>query len=265
MRCDMMLLFLLPCLSAAQLTLTGGKGSGDAKRPSSHLVEALGGRLRRLFAPVPGIKLPTEHDGAKVSQGMTNGKPAVTAAAQRPNRDSVSMNGFSEDYGWGQDVVRAKERKARFAEEGARIVTVGKPMNIVLEEDKLGDVYVSEVTPGGNGAIAGVQVGDRVAMVSAVFGNDMWSTQGAGLSRVQKAIQVRAGRDCKLVLQNEKEKKKAEQATKKSAKAKADEFLAQKAKRDTLLAELNEEKGQAVKSGFGLLGKKNFGLWGSED
>ena len=134
-------------------------------------------------------------------------------------------------------MVRAQERKARFAEEGARVVEVAKPLGLVLEEDRNGDVFVAEVVKGGNGDISGVLVGDRVAMVSATFGNDMWSTQGAGLSRTMKAIKVRVGNSCKLVLQNKAEKAKADKMTKMSAAKKVEEFKRQAAKKNELLAE----------------------------
>jgi len=164
----------------------------------------------------------------------------------------------------GQDVVRRKERNARAAENGDRIVEVVKPLGCILEEDKNGDVFVAEVTPGSNGAIAGLQAGERISMVSATFGSEMWSTQGAGISRVTKAIKVRAGRTVKLVVQNEKEIKKAKSRASESAEAKAERFLAEQAKRDQLLKEVESERKNALKGGFGIF-KKNMGLWGSED
>ena len=196
--------------------------------------------------------------------GMRSSSVTSVAAQRRSSSAPLSMAGFSEDFGWGQDVVRRQERNARFAEEGARVVEIVKPLGIVLEEDKNGDVYVAEVSPGGNGAKSGVMVGDRVSMVSATFGNELWSTQGAGLSRVIKAIKVRVGNSVKLVLQNKAEKAKAEKNAKLSAAAKVEEFKRQAAKRDKLLAEVESERKQAFGAGFGLF-QKNFGLWGSND
>jgi len=50
------LLFLLPCLSVSQFTL-GGKGGDEGQPPSSNLLSAISGHLRRLFMdPTPGIK-----------------------------------------------------------------------------------------------------------------------------------------------------------------------------------------------------------------
>merc|ERR1712094_144512 len=46
-----------------------------------------------------------------------------------------------------------------------------------------------------------------IQMCSATFGNQMWSTRGAGLDRVMRAIEVRAGPTCSLVLQSKAEQK----------------------------------------------------------
>jgi len=193
---------------------------------------------------------------------------AVSAAAFiPPSRGSTGLtkvNGFSNDYGWGQDVIRRKERDARAAERGDRIVEVVKPLGVILEEDKNGDVFVAEVTPGSNGAIAGLQAGERISMVSATFGDEMWSTQGAGMTRVQKAIKVRSGRTVKLVVQNEKEIKAKQKQASESAEVKAQRFLAEQAKRDKLLKEVEADRKQAAKGGFGVF-KKNFGLWGDKE
>lgn len=101
-------------------------------------------------------------------------------------------------------------------------------------------------------------------MVSATFGPEMWSTKGAGLSRVTNAIKVRVGTSVKLVVQNEKEAKKRAAEAKFSAEVKKERFLAEAAKRDSLLKEIESDNKSAVKSGFGLF-KKNFGLWGNQD
>jgi C-terminal processing protease CtpA/Prc len=141
---------------------------------------------------------------------------------------------------------------------------VQKPLGALLEEDKNGDVFITEVQPGSNAARAGLVAGERISMVSATFGNELWSVNGAGLGRVQKAIQVRVGTTVKLVVQNEKEKKKVAKAATMSADEKAERFLAEQSKRDTLLKQLNTEAKDAAKGGFGLF-KKNFGIWGNDE
>jgi hypothetical protein len=97
-------------------------------------------------------------------------------------------------------------------------------------------------------------------MVSATFGNELWSTQGAGISRVQKAIKVRSGPTVKLVVQNLKEMTARKKEVNLSADVKKARFLAEAAQRESLLKEIEQDNKEAVKSGFGLF-KKNFGLW----
>lgn len=54
-----------------------------------------------------------------------------------------------------------------------------------LEEDENGNVYVKSIEKNGRADKSGmVFVGDIVAMVSATFGDDMWSARGVGLDRV---------------------------------------------------------------------------------
>ena len=80
-----------------------------------------------------------------------------------------------------------------------------------LDEDSEGNAYVKSIEPNGRAAKSGlVFVGDRVAMVQAVFGEDMWSTRNAGLTRTLSCIKMRNGKPTKLVLeaQNEAEEKK---------------------------------------------------------
>ena len=150
------------------------------------------------------------------------------------------------------------------AGQGDRVVEVFKPLGCILEEDQKGDVFVAEVTPGSNGADAGLKVGERISMVSATFGNELWSTQGAGLSRVQRAIQVRSGRTVKLVVQNKDEMKKAKKEANVSEEKKLERFLTEQKRRDSLLKEIEGETKSAVSGGFGLF-KKNLGLWGDKE
>jgi hypothetical protein len=41
-----------------------------------------------------------------------------------------------------------------------------------------------------------VQKGDLVTMISATFGDEMWSARGAGLSMIMQAIKVRRKAEC---------------------------------------------------------------------
>ena len=173
--------------------------------------------------------------------------PSTTRTTLQSWQPNTNFNGEQENR------LTDFERAARDAGAGERKVTIRKPLGLVLDARPGGDVYVKEVTPGGNAeAIGQVKVGDTIQMCSATFGNQMWSTRGAGLDRVMRAIEVRAG-PCSLVLQS-----KAEQRN-----FLADMFGQQKkvqqqriedaaTKRETLEAEVKAERDEAAKGWFGI-------------
>uniref|UniRef100_A0A7S2RXM9 PDZ domain-containing protein n=1 Tax=Rhizochromulina marina TaxID=1034831 RepID=A0A7S2RXM9_9STRA len=189
--------------------------------------------------------------------------PGRAAPTKLVPRRTEPLQGFNDEYGWGQDVVRRKEREQRAAEAGDRVVEVAKPLGAILEEDNNGDVFVASVMPGSNAERAGLKPGELISMVSATFGNELWSAKGAGLGRVTKAIKVRIGNSVQLVVQNEKEAAKRARAAQMSAGEKKRREEEQMAKRDKLMSEIKDERSAAVKTGFGL-NKKFFGLWGDE-
>ena len=174
--------------------------------------------------------------------------PSTTKTILNSWQPNTNFNGEQENR------LTDFERAARDAGAGERKVTIRKPLGLVLDARPGGDVYVKEVTPGGNAeAIGQVKVGDTIQMCSATFGNQMWSTRGAGLDRVMRAIEVRAGPTCSLVLQSKAEQKNFL----------ADMFGQQKkvqqqriedaaTKRETLEAEVKAERDEAAKGWFGI-------------
>ena len=174
--------------------------------------------------------------------------PSTTKTVLQSWQPNTNFNGEQENR------LTDFERAARDAGAGERKVTIRKPLGLVLDARPGGDVYVKEVTPGGNAeAIGQVKVGDTIQMCSATFGNQMWSTRGAGLDRVMRAIEVRAGPTCSLVLQSKAEQKNFL----------ADMFGQQKkvqqqriedaaTKRETLEAEVKAERDEAAKGWFGI-------------
>lgn len=98
-----------------------------------------------------------------------------------------------------------------------------------------------------------VKEGDIVTMCSATFGDEMWSTRGVGLSRVLAAIRVRAGPTVKLVLETPGQYKKKQEMTTKQLQAREEAKKAAQAKKDQLLAELEEDEKKLTKGKwFGL-------------
>ena len=117
------------------------------------------------------------------------------------------------------------------------------------------NVYVDTVAPRGNAARSGkVKQGDILVMCSATFGDQMWSTRGAGLSRVLNAIKVRAGPTVKLVFESPSDTQRKANLSKKSAEIARQARENAQAKRDSLLKEMEEDEKKLRKG-------KLFGLF----
>ena len=87
-------------------------------------------------------------------------------------------------------------------------------------------------------------------MCSSTFGDQMWSTRGAGLSRVLSAIRLRAGPTVKLVFENSKEGVSKAKRTEKAVKAEEAARANAKAKKDSLLEELQRDEKRLKKGKF---------------
>ena len=83
------------------------------------------------------------------------------------------------------DAFAKANRSQRRAAADDRMVELRMPMGMDLDEDANGNVFVKSIEKGGRAEKSGmIFVGDIVAMVSATFGDDMWSARGVGLDRV---------------------------------------------------------------------------------
>ena len=174
--------------------------------------------------------------------------PSTTKTVLQSWQPNTNFNGEQENR------LTDFERAARDAGAGERKVTIRKPLGLVLDARPGGDVYVKEVTPGGNAeAVGGVRVGDTIQMCSATFGNQMWSTRGAGLDRVMRAIEVRAGPTCSLVLQSKAEQKNfLADMFGQQKKVQEQRIVDAQTKREILEAEVKAERKEAAKGWFGI-------------
>lgn len=144
-------------------------------------------------------------------------------------------------------------RAKRQASVSDRVVELRRPLGVVLEEDEDGNVYVDAVAPKGNAARTGmVKEGDIVTMVSATFGDQMWSCRGVGLTRVLAAIRVRAGPNVKLALEATGEKESKWKNTAKAMEKAEDARQRAQARKDELLSELEDDEKKIKKGFFGL-------------
>jgi len=145
----------------------------------------------------------TPSDRVRVSKGVTD----CHFDLSMEEKDKVFVNPFT---GKGtevkNDAFTRANRAARRAGATDRMVEIRQPLGMELDEDTEGNVYVKKLLAGGRAAKTGmVFEGDIVAMVSATFGDDMWSARGVGLERVVRSIQVRNTKPVKLVLEAKSE------------------------------------------------------------
>lgn len=169
-----------------------------------------------------------------------------TPSALHNSRRFTSISMVEED----EDFLRW-DKQSRSASSGDNLVELRRPLGLVLDEDDDGNVFVQTVAPKGNAARSGlVNEGDIVVMCSATFGKQMWSTRGAGLSRVLAAIRVRAGPTVSLVFESTQQKKlKGKEVAKQAAAAREARERAQM-KRDALLSELESDEKKLKKGKF---------------
>jgi hypothetical protein len=99
--------------------------------------------------------------------------PQFTATrAARSRRATVAQY----NYNIYQD---NEDRSRRGIQQGERVVTIQKPLGLILEEGQDGMVFIAQIDPSGNAALEDeVSEGDIVVAVSATFGEDVWSTRG---------------------------------------------------------------------------------------
>jgi len=156
----------------------------------------------------------------------------TNAAAQRAPASNVQMINL-----FGNNEESQKRREAlsfRDARPGDRKVTFRKP-NAATEGISLGlkfkenfgrAVFIDKIVQGTEAARlereGKIKVGDEVTMVSATFGDEMWSARGVGKMRLEKSIAVRQGATISFVFEDRKKGnaglKKMQQQAEKQAK-----------------------------------------------
>jgi len=172
-------------------------------------------------------------------------------------RGSHGVQRFALSMKVNNDAFAKANRAARTAGADERKVELRMPLGMELDEDEQGNVFVKSIDKGSRAEKSGmVFVGDRVAMVSATFGDDLWSSRGVGLTRVVTAIKSRNTKPVTLVLEaaNEAEEKKRRaiafaELTEEQKKIKA-------AKDSELMKQMEADDAELLKKRKG-----PFGLW----
>lgn len=177
-------------------------------------------------------------------QGTIGARPA--AASVRTSRTTTTR--MINLFGNNDESKRRRDALSfRDAQAGQRKVTFRKPnaattcllLGLKFRESFGKGVFVDKIVPGTEAARlkaqGKVKEGDEVVMVSATFGNEMWSARGIGKQRLEKTIAVRQGMNVSLVLENPKDKGSFQQDTKRQR-----ELMSRMQKQ--LQSEVTEEK-----------------------
>jgi len=152
--------------------------------------------------------------------------------------------------------TRRNMLSARDAQAGDRVVTFRKPnrattgllLGLQFRESFGKAVYIDKIIPGSEAARlekAGMlSKGDQVTMVSATFGDELWSARGVGKYRLEKSIAVRQGGNIKFVLES------SDDSDKKRMQKRAKELEKENAKMSRLQAQLAAEVDAEKKKGW---------------
>jgi len=138
--------------------------------------------------------------------------------------------------------ARPGDRKVTFRKPNQ--ATEGLQLGLQFKESFGKAVYIDKILPGSEAARlqkeGKIREGDQITMVSATFGDEMWSARGVGKYRLEKSIAVRQGMTISFVFENSDEgsKKQMREQAKLQEKENAKMTRLQK----QLAAEVDEEK-----------------------
>jgi hypothetical protein len=159
----------------AMLLLALGPASASWSTGTPHALGMRGGRSHLLRQPQQGR---VAEDGPKMLNLFGNSEES------RKRREALSLR--DPEAGTIQLDFRKPNR-----------VTTGLLLGLKFREGWGKAVYVDEIIPGTEAdqfkQRGQLQEGDEVTMVSATFGDEMWSARGIGKYRLEKSISVRQG------------------------------------------------------------------------
>jgi len=108
---------------------------------------------------------------------------------------------------------RRNDLSLRSAPPGSRVVsfrkqnaaTQGLQLGLKFKESFGKAVYIEKILPDTQASLleqkGQLRVGDEITMVSATFGDEMWSARGVGKYRLEKSIAVRQGMNIQFVVE----------------------------------------------------------------
>jgi hypothetical protein len=127
----------------------------------------------------------------------------AVAEESKKRRDSLS---FRE--------ARPGDRKVSFRKPNA--ATQSNMLGMTLREGWGKAVFIDKIIPGSEAErlknAGKIKEGDEIVMVSATFGNEMWSCRGSGKYRLEKSIAVRQGATIDFVVESVNDQSKGNKA-----------------------------------------------------
>merc|ERR1719163_1954484 len=127
-------------------------------------------------------------------------QPACTRDVRTAGISMINLFGNNDE-----SRQQREELSLRDARPGDRKVTFRKPnaatqgimLGLKFREDFGKVIYIDKILPNTEAARlereGKIRVGDEITMVSATFGDEMWSARGIGKYRLEKSIAVRQG------------------------------------------------------------------------
>lgn len=94
-------------------------------------------------------------------------------------------------------------RSQRAVDSNARLVECDLPLGVVFEEKDGGDIYVKDVDDRSSAWRQGVRPGAQLTMISATFGDEMWTARKVGLTQFYTVLNSRFGSTIRLALEKE--------------------------------------------------------------
>jgi len=179
--------------------------------------------------------------------GVAPMRHGVASVARVSDPQMINLFGNSDESNKRRNMLSARDAQA-----GDRVVTFRKPnrattgllLGLQFRESFGKAVYIDKILPGTEAERLErqglIKKGDQVTMVSATFGDELWSARGVGKYRLEKSISVRQGGNIKFVLEgSDADDKKRMQA---QAKAAAKENEKMSRLQAQLAAEVEAEK-----------------------
>jgi len=185
---------------------------------------------------LPGTRYPGLRPASP--SAVETARPGAAALLEPPQAqdNAVKRSGDLTMLGLFGNTEESRQKRAdlslRDAPPGSRVVTFRKPnaatdgllLGLKFREGIGKSVYIDKILPNTEAAIkkqkGEITEGDEIVMVSATFGDEMWSSRGVGKYRLEKSIAVRQGMVIKFVVEGKKDAarlKKLEEQQKKQA------------------------------------------------